>query len=88
MTLMQALTAARDALSRRGQAKNVPAGTSGAGALLVVDGSSDAPTMEQQQADALALVAETRPARANSHVERRELLAPPGCRPTQRRRPG
>jgi Domain of unknown function (DUF222) len=59
MTLMQALTAARDALSRRGQAKNVPAGTSGAGALPVVDGSSDAPTMEQQQADALALVAET-----------------------------
>jgi hypothetical protein len=67
--VMQALAAARDALSRERQAKNVPAGTSGAGVLKctheghahmpVVDGSSDAPTMEQQQADALALVAET-----------------------------
>jgi hypothetical protein len=56
---MQALAAARDALSRERQAKNVPAGTSGAGVLPVVDGSSDASTMEQQQADALALVAET-----------------------------
>ncbi len=47
--VMQALTAA---LSRRRRAEDVPAGTS------VVDGSAEAPTMEQQQADALALVAE------------------------------
>jgi len=50
--VMQALTAAREALSRRRRAEDVPAGTS------VVDGSAEAPTMEQQQADALALVAE------------------------------
>ena len=50
--VMQALTAAREALYRRRETKNVPAGTS------VVDGSPEAPTMEQQQADALALVAE------------------------------
>jgi Domain of unknown function (DUF222) len=49
--VMQALAAAREALYRR--AKDVPAGTS------FVDGSPAAPTMEQQQADALALVAET-----------------------------
>jgi hypothetical protein len=46
----QALAAAREALYRKGS--DVPAGTS------VVDGSPEAPTMEQQQADALALVAE------------------------------
>src|SRR5262245_53326324 len=51
--VMQALAAARDALSRHRNAADVPAGTS------VVDGSPEAPTMEQQQADALALVAET-----------------------------
>ena len=51
--LMQALAAAREALYRRRWAKDVPAGTS------VVDASPEAPTMEQQQADALALVAET-----------------------------
>jgi Domain of unknown function (DUF222)/HNH endonuclease len=51
--VMQALAAAREALYRRREANNVPAGTS------VVDGSPEAPTMEQQQADALALVAET-----------------------------
>ena len=50
--VMQALTATREALSRRRRAEDVPAGTS------VVDGSAEAPTMEQQQADALALVAE------------------------------
>jgi uncharacterized protein DUF222 len=50
--VMQALAAARDTLYRR-QEKHVPAGTS------VVDGSPEAPTMEQQQADALALIAET-----------------------------
>src|SRR5215813_1855048 len=50
--VMQALAAARDALYRR-QKADVPAGTS------VVDGSPEAPTLEQQQADALALVAET-----------------------------
>jgi Domain of unknown function (DUF222)/HNH endonuclease len=49
--VMQALAAAREALYRR--AKDVPAGTS------FVEGSSEAPTMEQQTADALVLVAET-----------------------------
>ena len=49
--VIQALAAAREALYRRRKG-DVPAGTS------VVDGSSEAPTMEQQQADALALVAE------------------------------
>ena len=48
--VMQALAAAREAFYRK--AKDVPAGTS------FVDGSPQAPTMEQQQADALALVAE------------------------------
>jgi hypothetical protein len=65
--VMQALAAARDALYRRGevkkrgQVKNVPAGTSVVAAPppTVVDGSPEAPTMEQQQADALALAAET-----------------------------
>jgi len=50
--VMQALAAARDLLYRRPKAKDLPAGTS------FVDGSPEAPTMEQQQADALALVAE------------------------------
>ena len=50
--VMQALTAAREALYRR-RTGDVPAGTS------VVDGSPEGPTMEQKQADALALVAET-----------------------------
>src|SRR5437763_1456321 len=49
--VMQALTAAREALSRRRRAEDVPAGTS------IVGGSAEPPTMEQQQADALALVA-------------------------------
>jgi Domain of unknown function (DUF222)/HNH endonuclease len=49
--VMQALAAAREALYRK--ESDVPAGTS------VVDGSPEAPTVEQQQADALALVAET-----------------------------
>jgi hypothetical protein len=59
--LMQALTAAREALYRRRETKNVPSGTSVVGArpcTSVVDGSPEAPNMEQQQADALALVAE------------------------------
>ena len=59
--VMQALTAARDLLYRRCKAKDVPAGTSAVDASTgtsVVDGSPEAPTMEQQQADALALVAE------------------------------
>jgi Domain of unknown function (DUF222)/HNH endonuclease len=51
--VMKALEAARDALYRRRKENDVPAGTS------VVDGSPEAPTMAQQQADALALVAET-----------------------------
>jgi hypothetical protein len=49
--VMQALAAARVAQYRN--ANDVPAGTS------FVDGSSEAPTTEQQTADALALVAET-----------------------------
>jgi uncharacterized protein DUF222/HNH endonuclease len=66
--LIQALTAAREALYRRRETKNVPAGTWSAphqtgapgvpAGTSVVDGSPEAPTMEQQQADALALVAE------------------------------
>jgi len=51
--LIQALTAAREALYRKAHAQNVPAGTSGA------DVSAEPPTMPQQQADALALIAET-----------------------------
>jgi Domain of unknown function (DUF222)/HNH endonuclease len=50
--VMQALAAAREALYQRRKG-DVPAGTS------FVDGSPEAPTTEQQQADALALVAET-----------------------------
>jgi len=51
--LIQALTAAREALYQKANAQNVPAGTSGA------DASAEPPTMAQQQADALALIAET-----------------------------
>src|SRR5262249_29500943 len=50
--VIQALTAAREALYQRRKG-DVPAGTS------VVDGSPEAPPIEQQQADALALVGET-----------------------------
>src|SRR5499425_1319738 len=66
--IMQALAAARDLLYRRRKAKDVPAGTCAvdvpAGVsdvpaeTSVVHGSPEAPTMEQRQADALALVAE------------------------------
>src|SRR5438094_616339 len=51
--LIQALTAAREALYHKAHAQNVPAGTFGA------DVSTEPPAMPQQQADALALVAET-----------------------------
>src|SRR5438445_936017 len=51
--LIQALTAAREALYQKAHAQNVSAGTSGA------DVSTEPPTMPRQQADALALVAET-----------------------------
>jgi len=58
--LMQALAAAREALYQKRQAagataggQDVPAGTSSA------DGSPEAPTLAQQQADGLGLVAET-----------------------------
>src|SRR5260370_2910380 len=54
--LMQALAAARETLYRRARTtrvEDVPAGTSFA------DSGAEAPTVEQQQADALALVAET-----------------------------
>src|SRR5262249_48285269 len=60
--LIQALAAAKDALYRRRKAKNVPAETGEfdvPAGTSVVDGSPEAPTVEQQQADALALVAET-----------------------------
>jgi Domain of unknown function (DUF222)/HNH endonuclease len=66
--VVQALAAARDVLYRRRKAKDVPAVTCAVDASAavsdvpagtsVVDGSPEAPTMEQQQADALALVAE------------------------------
>jgi 5-methylcytosine-specific restriction endonuclease McrA len=49
---MRALEAARDTLYRQRHAADVSAET-------CVDGSSEAPTMAQQQADALALIAET-----------------------------
>ncbi|MGH7353322.1 MAG: DUF222 domain-containing protein [Candidatus Rokuibacteriota bacterium] len=51
--LVQALAAAREALYQKAD-ENVSAGTSGSGIP-----SMDAPTMAQQQADALALLAET-----------------------------
>src|SRR5256884_1195185 len=51
--LIQALAAAREALYQKAHAESVPAGTSGA------DVSTEPPTMPQQQADALALVAES-----------------------------
>src|SRR6267143_1731736 len=51
--LIQALTAAREVLYHKAHAQNVSAETSGA------DVSAEPPTMPQQQADALALVAET-----------------------------
>src|SRR5467141_4573544 len=51
--VIQALTAAREALYHKAHAQHVPAGTFGA------DVSAEPPTMPQQQADALALVAET-----------------------------
>src|SRR2546421_2365530 len=51
--LIQALAAAREALYQKAHAQNVSAGTSGA------DVSTELPTLPQQQADALALVAET-----------------------------
>src|SRR5438067_4500060 len=51
--VIQALTAAREALYHKAHAQHVPAGTSGS------DVSTEPPTMAQQQADALALLAET-----------------------------
>src|SRR2546421_10234954 len=51
--LIQALPAAREALYHKAHAQHVPAGTCGG------DVSTEPPTMPQQQADALALVAET-----------------------------
>ena len=63
--VVQALAAAREALHRRARAKRAgggPAGprfTDGPAGPGYVDGSPEAPTIEQQEADALALVAET-----------------------------
>jgi hypothetical protein len=89
--VMQALTAAREALYRRRETKNVPAGTSSApvpAGTSVVDGSAEPPTMEQQQADALALVVETaspwngsrRPGRALSGGGPRRRASAGRCR--------
>ena len=50
--LLQALAAAREALYQKARSRDVPAGTCG-----VISG--DRPTLPQQQADALALLAET-----------------------------
>jgi hypothetical protein len=60
--LVQAIAAARDALYARHRAKSadVPAGTSdGSAGPQYADGSPEAPTWQQQEADALALIAET-----------------------------
>src|SRR2546426_6431055 len=51
--VIQALSAAREALYHKAHAQNVPAGTFGA------DVSTEPPTMPQQQADALTLLAES-----------------------------
>src|SRR2546426_7566512 len=63
--VVQALAAAREALHRRARATDAVGGSAGprfadgpAGPGYV-DGSPEAPTIEQQEADALALVAET-----------------------------
>ena len=62
--VMQAIAAARDQLYARRHATggDVPAGTSAVGGPAgpqYVDGSPEAPTYQQQEADALALIAET-----------------------------
>src|SRR6059036_1488385 len=54
--VVQALAAAREALHQPARATDAMGGPAGPG---YVDGSPEAPTIEQQEADALALVAET-----------------------------
>src|SRR5438093_5265922 len=63
--VVQALAAAREALQQRARATDAgngsagPRFTDGPAGPRYVDGSPEAPTVEQQQADALALVGET-----------------------------
>ena len=63
--VVQALAAAREALHQRARATDAVSGsagprfTDGPAGPGYVDGSPEAPTIEQQEADALALVAET-----------------------------
>src|SRR5438093_9160440 len=63
--VVQALAAAREALHQRARATDAVGGsagprfTDGPAGPGYVDGSPEAPTIEQQEADALALVAET-----------------------------
>jgi len=63
--VVQALAAAREALHQRARATDAVGGsagprfTDGSAGPGYVDGSPEAPTIEQQEADALALVAET-----------------------------
>ena len=63
--VVQALAAAREALQQRARATDAVGGsagprfTDGPAGPRYVDGSPEAPTIEQQEADALALVAET-----------------------------
>src|SRR2546421_429129 len=85
--VVQALAAAREALHRRARAKRAgggPAGprfTDGPAGPGYVDGSPEAPTIEQQEADALALVAETAPVRPRGrHARSRGNVAAPGVR--------
>src|SRR5436309_605511 len=63
--VVQALAAAREALHQRARGTDAVGGSAGPGFTdgpagpRYVDGSPEAPTIEQQEADALALVAET-----------------------------
>src|SRR5206468_3831606 len=63
--VVRALAAAREALQQRARATDAVGGSAGPGFTdgpagpRYVDGSPEAPTIEQQEADALALVAET-----------------------------
>src|SRR5881296_2671722 len=73
--VVQALAAAREALHRRARAKRAGGGPAGPG---YTDGSPEAPTIEQQEADALALVAETAPVRPRGrHARSRGNVAAP-----------
>jgi hypothetical protein len=58
--LQQALAAARETLYQR-RRREATASQDEATATMLTDASTDAPTMAQQQADALALIARKRP---------------------------